>query len=322
MSIILSIDKLGVTYSTHGGCLRALDEVSMDFESGSVSSIIGESGCGKSTMIKAVMGVIPENARISPNSKIIFQEENILKLSAEKQRQFRWRKASMVFQAAQNALNPTLKIEEQLKDSIWDHDPHFKNAGDRILELLSMVRLDPDRVLSAYPHQLSGGMRQRVIIAMSMVLDPEMIILDEPTTALDMITQHYIFDIFQEIQKKKNLTLILITHDIAIAAKLSQNMIVMYGGEVMEISPTEQLFAKPIHPYTRGLIDAIPFIDGDIVKKKPIKGSPPDLINKITGCVFSSRCESSLRICETERPYPEKVTENRFVSCHRKEMFS
>ena len=212
----------------------------------------------------------------------MFKGEDLLKQRKEAQRLFRWQKASMIFQAAQNALNPTMKISDQLKDSIWDHNTKMKKTEiqkeNRRIARHGQTRQGKGPLF--LPHQLSGGMRQRVIIAMSMVLDPELLILDEPTTALDMITQHYIFDILTDIQKKKNLSMILITHDIGIAAKLAQNIVVMYGGEIMEVAQTEKLFEKPLHPYTKGLLGAIPFIDGEVVKKKPIEGSPPDLIHK------------------------------------------
>jgi peptide/nickel transport system ATP-binding protein len=325
---VFRVKDLTVEYHTRDGWLRSLDNITLDFERGKVTALIGESGCGKSTIINAMMGVLAPNARLGKTSKITYDELPLLEIPEEERRKFRWQEASMVFQAAQNAMNPTLRIEEQLLDSIWDHNPRMSSeqAKKKMVELLEMVRLDPERVLRSYPHELSGGMRQRAIIAMAMVLDPKCIILDEPTTALDMITQHYIFDILTEIQEKRSMSMIIITHDIALAAKLAHNMVVMYGGEVMEIAPTEDLFDRPGHPYTRGLLEAIPFIDGEIVKKKPIRGSPPDLINKTTSCIFHTRCQYAIRACSERKPLLEPFLDARGsppsprrVACWRKE---
>lgn len=330
---VLKIENLTVDYQTRDGSLRSLDDISLELEKGKITALIGESGCGKTTLINAIMGVLSPNSRIDKDSKILFNRQNLLHIPQEQIRLFRWQKASMVFQAAQNAMNPTLRIEEQLLDSIWDHQPQMAQSDSRkkILELLEMVRLDPERVLSSYPHELSGGMRQRVIIAMAMVLDPELIILDEPTTALDMITQHYIFNILSQIQENLSLSMIIITHDIALAAKLAHNMVVMYGGEIMEEAPTELLFSRPCHPYTKGLLGAIPFVDGEIVKKTAIKGCPPNLINKTKGCIFSERCSFAVPDCTKQKPKmtspdlaePEEA-ESRSkgrLSCLRKELW-
>jgi peptide/nickel transport system ATP-binding protein len=326
---VLSVRDLTVEYYTRDGWLRSLDNITLDFEKGKVTALIGESGCGKSTIINAMMGVLAPNARLGKASKVSYGELPLLEIPEEQRRKFRWQEASMVFQAAQNAMNPTLRIEEQLLDSIWDHDPGMTRdaANKKIVELLEMVRLDPERVLRSYPHELSGGMRQRAIIAMAMVLDPKCIILDEPTTALDMITQHFIFDILTEIQEKRAMSMIIITHDIALAAKLAHNMVVMYGGEVMEIAPTEDLFDRPGHPYTKGLLEAIPFIDGEIVKKKPIRGSPPDLINKTASCIFHQRCRHAVIKCSEHKPLLEPFLDSgvggnssqRQVACWLKE---
>jgi peptide/nickel transport system ATP-binding protein len=178
------------------------------------------------------------------------------------------------------------------------------------------VRLDPERTLNSYPHELSGGMRQRAIIAMALVLDPDLVILDEPTTALDTVTQSYIFGILKDIQKRRNLTMILITHDMAAASKLSENIVVMYGGNIMESCTTSEIFKSPLHPYSKGLIGSIPFIDGQVVDKKPIKGSPPDLLNKPDGCIFEPRCPDAIKICKDQKPPLICPAPNREAACH------
>lgn len=310
---VLSIKNLSISYSIREGMVKSVENVSIDFPKGKNVAIIGESGCGKSTIANTVMGILAPNSKVSSESQIIFNGKNILKASKEEQRLFRWQKASMVFQAAQNALNPTIKIGEQLRDSIYDHDGKI-DIDKRIDELLKLVKLDPKRISDSYPHELSGGQRQRVIIAMSMVLEPELIVLDEPTTALDMITQTYIFDILLDIHKQRNLSMILITHDLTAAVKLADIIVVMYGGKVMEIGSTYDIFNNPQHPYTEGLIGAMPFIDGSVVKKKSIPGTPPDLINRPTGCVFHQRCYLYQEICKTAEP-PLKG-EKRLTACH------
>jgi peptide/nickel transport system ATP-binding protein len=200
-------------------------------------------------------------------------------------------------------------------DSIFDHQPgcSVSTAEAKVCELLELVRLDPARILPAYPHQLSGGMRQRAVIAMSLVLDPELIILDEPTTALDTITQSYVFDILQNIHKTRALSMIFITHDMAAAARLSRNMMVMYGGRIMEVNKTSAVFLGAVHPYTRGLIDSTPFIDSEVSAKKPISGAPPDLLNPPSGCLFHPRCPDVKPICREKKP--ELNNYNQVLSC-------
>lgn len=313
---ILDIKNLSISYSIREGEVKSVENVSINFPKGKNTAIIGESGCGKSTIANSIIGILSPNSKIKQGSQINFDGENILNMSKEKQRLFRWQKASMVFQAAQNALNPTVRIGEQLLDSIIDHQNVNKvQAAAKVTELLQLVKLDANRVVNSYPHELSGGQRQRVIIAMSMVLDPQLIILDEPTTALDMITQTYIFDILLDIHKKNNLSMILITHDLTAAVKLADKIVVMYGGKVMEAGDTEDIFKNPLHPYSEGLLGSMPFIDGSIVKKKSIPGTPPDLINRPKGCIFNSRCYLAEEKCRVEEP-PLKNTENRQIACH------
>jgi peptide/nickel transport system ATP-binding protein len=313
---VLSIKNLSISYSLREGYVKSIENISIDFPKGKNTAIIGESGCGKSTIANSIIGILAPNSLVSKESQIIFNDKNILKATKEEQRLFRWQKASMVFQAAQNALNPTVRIGEQLSDSIIDHSKISNSKiKEKLKELLSLVKLESERVLTSYPHELSGGQRQRVIIAMSMVLDPELIILDEPTTALDMITQTYIFDILLDIHKKRNLSMILITHDLTAAVKLADIIVVMYGGKIMETGNTDDLFENPQHPYTEGLIGAMPFIDGSIVKKKSIPGSPPDLISRPSGCIFHPRCYLVQDRCKREEPVL-KNTGNRSIACH------
>jgi peptide/nickel transport system ATP-binding protein len=314
---VLSLKNLSISYSIREGLVKSVENVSIEFEKGKNTAIIGESGCGKSTIANSIIGILSPNSKISDKSEIVFNHKNILKASKEEQRLFRWKVTSMVFQAAQNALNPTIRIGEQLLDSIFDHKSiSTSEATKKVNELLNLVKLDPERVMNSYPHELSGGQRQRVIIAMSMVLDPQLIILDEPTTALDMITQTYIFDILLDIHRKRNLSMILITHDLTAAVKLAHKIIVMYGGKIMESAYTDDLFKNPLHPYSEGLLGAMPFIDGEIVKKKSIKGSPPNLINRPKGCIFADRCYLVEDICRDTEPPLRDLENNRQIACH------
>ncbi len=226
------------------GLVKSVDGISFDVERGKVTALIGESGSGKSTLTAAILRILAPNGKISPDSSIYFEGKDILKMSDSEIRDFRWRKASMVFQAAQNAMNPTIRIKRQIMDTVIDHgdNPNSEVYNNRLRELLGMVRLPPSRVLNSFPHELSGGMRQRVIIALSMILNPEFIILDEPTTALDVITQHYIFDILDDIHEKTNLTMLFITHDMSAVAKLADNIGVMYAGKIFRDGGSRQDF--------------------------------------------------------------------------------
>ncbi|MBU2573868.1 MAG: ABC transporter ATP-binding protein [Elusimicrobia bacterium] len=316
---VLRIKDLRVEYRVREGFVKSVDDIDLDIEKGKFTAIIGESGCGKSTLNNVIMDILSPNAVIGKNSRVFFNGEDLLKLDRERLRQFRWRKAAMVFQAAQNALNPLLKVSEQFLDVIEDHETGEKKRESlqRINKLLELVKLDSRRVLSSYPHELSGGMRQRTIIALALVLDPEFLILDEPTTALDIITQSYIFDILTDIHNRLGLTMALVTHDISAAARLADNVVVMYAGKIMETGDIHSIFNSSRHPYSRGLLNAMPSIEGETVKKKPIPGSPPDLLNKPPGCVFHPRCGLAGEICAKEEPGLEDTGGGHKTACHK-----
>ncbi|MHB2015864.1 MAG: ABC transporter ATP-binding protein [Candidatus Xenobia bacterium] len=307
--MLVDVQDLRIDYQVREGLIKSVDGVTLSLEKGLVTALIGESGSGKSTLSNAILRLLPPNGRIDPNSRVMFDGQNVLEMSAEGVRQFRWRQASLVFQAAQNALNPTVPIRQQLLDAVEDHGeaPNL----ERLARLLAMVRLDPKRVLTAYPHELSGGMRQRVIIAMALMMAPQLVILDEPTTALDVITQSCIFDILQEIHAETGLTMLFITHDMAAVAKLADRIGVLYAGKLMELAPAERLFEAPRHPYTIGLLNSIPRVEGDTVLRKPIEGQTPDLIHKPSGCVFHPRCPHAVERCKVEVPLLDDG-----VACH------
>lgn len=320
MTALLKIRNLSVDYKVREGLLTAVDGVDLDIEEGKITAVIGESGCGKSTLTSAILGITAPNAVIRAGSGMFFKEKSLLDLSAEELRMFRWNKASMVFQAAQNALNPTMRIEDQFCDTVIDHDARSsrQEAAARAAELLRLVRLDSARVLRSYPHELSGGMRQRCVIALSLMLEPELILLDEPTTALDAVIQAHIFDILLDIHSSRRLTMMLVTHDMTAARKLASRVVIMYGGKVVEIGETEEVFRHPLHPYTEGLINAIPSISGSELRCVPISGPPLDLLNKPAGCVFNPRCGLADDVCRSAVPELAAVGDGRHVACPKR----
>jgi peptide/nickel transport system ATP-binding protein len=259
---MLEIRNLSVDYKLRdGGSVQVVKDVSLEVPAGQVTALIGESGSGKTTLSGALLGLLAPNACIRSGS-VLFGGVDLLQLGAEELRRFRWHKAAVVFQAAQAAFNPTLTLKRQLLDSVWDHGLDHGEARARCDALLRQVRLDPARVLPAYPHQLSGGMRQRALIAMALMLQPELLILDEPTTALDLITQSYIFDILAEIQHTQALTMILITHDLAAVSRLAHRVAVLYKGELVEVAEAQAFFDGPQHAYSQKLLHSVPDVRG------------------------------------------------------------
>lgn len=291
--------------------MSVLKDVSLTFQPGKVTALIGESGSGKTTLTGAVLGLLASNA-VTLGGQIRWKGENLLEASPEKLRRFRWRQASVVFQAAQGAWNPTLPIGRQMLDCCRDHG--VTKGAERMERLLRQVRLDPARVTNSYPHQLSGGMRQRALIAMALMLDPELLILDEPTTALDLITQSYIFDILADIHRDRELTVILVTHDLAAVARLSDQVAVLYAGTVCETASAESIFNAPQHPYTQILLGSAPDVHGDLPVNIAGDGKPPDLRARPEGCIFASRCPEQIEICLQSEP---KLGAE-MVACHRR----
>ena len=306
---MLSIHNLSIDYEVGGGRLSILRDVTLEFPQGKVTALIGESGSGKTTLTGAILGLLASNARVLGGS-IEWKGKNLLEQSPEALRQFRWRNASVVFQAAQGAWNPTLTIGRQMLDCCADHG--VADGPARMKKLLEQVRLDPARVISSFPHQLSGGMRQRALIAMSLILDPELVILDEPTTALDLITQSYIFDILADIHRETGLTMILVTHDLAAVARLADRVSVLYAGTVCEVAEAGAIFERPSHPYSQMLLSSSPDVHGSMPELQGGDGKPPDLRNRPPGCIFASRCPERVEICGIEVP---TLGEER-VACH------
>jgi len=319
---IITVRNLSVEYRTHRGIVKAVRNVSFDVYEGEILFLVGESGSGKSTLGFALMNLVPSPGYIK-EGEIIYhfdgQDIELRKLPLEEQRLFRWKQVAMVFQSALNALNPVLRIWDQLYDTMQAHDPNItrEEAYKKIKYLLSMVRLDADRVLKSYPHELSGGMRQRVMIAMALLLDPKILILDEPTTALDILTQKNIIELLKKIKDELGLTMIFITHDLSLAAELADRVAVMYAGKILELSDVYTIFYNPKHPYTYALIKTIPKLSSIDEELYPIPGSPPDMINLPPGCKFHPRCPYAKEICAEKEPELEQAGPNHYVACHR-----
>jgi len=318
---LLSIEDLRVEYVLSEVLrVKAVNKVSLNVYKGEVLGIVGESGCGKSTLAYSILRLVPPPGRIV-GGRIIYYGWNppkdITSIPEREIRKYRWREVSLIAQAAQSTLNPIMRIGEHFIDTAFAHGEKNK---ERIIEtakkLLNYVMLD-EGILDRYPHELSGGMKQRVIIALSLLLNPKLLILDEPTSALDLITQKCILNMLNRLKQELNLTMIFITHDLSILAEIATRIAVMYAGKIVEIAPVDNIFYDPKHPYTIGLINAIPSIVGDVHKVKSIPGIVPDLISPPPGCLFANRCPYASDICKKVDPPLKDLGGGRYVACHR-----
>ncbi len=312
---LLDIRDLVVDYITPRGPARAVDGVSFSIRRGEVFGLAGESGCGKSTIAHAIMRLIKSPGVIS-GGELIFDGQDVLALSARELQRFRWRRASIVFQSAMTALNPVINLGEQITDAIMAHDPmHKRQALARADELFALVGIDGRR-LKSFPHELSGGMRQRAVIAMALALNPDLVIMDEPTTALDVVVQRDILQQIQELQAKLGFSVLFITHDLSLLVEFSTRIAIMYAGKVAELAPADQLFREPKHPYTVGLMNSFPSISGEKHKLHGIPGSPPDLVTPPPGCPFAPRCPHAMMECMRVYPVLRDVVPDHAAACH------
>lgn len=312
---LLEVRDLDVEFRTERGAVKAVDGVSFSIKPGEVLGLAGESGSGKSTIALSLMRVLPPPAVIT-GGQAWFGDHDILAMNDEELRKFRWRDVSMVFQSAMNSLNPVMKIGDQIVDSIQAHAPvSDKEARERAAHLLTLVGIDTAR-LDVYPHQLSGGMRQRAVIAMALSLDPPLMIMDEPTTALDVVVQKEIMQQIEELKNKLGFSILFITHDLSLLVEFSDRIAIMYAGQIVEEGSADDLFDDPLHPYTQGLMHSFPSLSGEKVRLHGIPGSPPNMLHPPSGCRFHPRCAHFKESHARHIPRLREVKPGHFVACH------
>ena len=321
---ILEIENLQTHFRTPDGISRAVNGLSLKIEAGQTLAIVGESGCGKSVTAMSVLRLIPE-----PPGKIAgsirFMGRDLLKLSAAEMREIRGNEISMIFQEPMTSLNPVLTIGRQIGETLRLHQGLDKAAAEqRAVEMLSLVGIpEPTRRVHEYPHQLSGGMRQRVMIAMALACNPKLLIADEPTTALDVTVQAQILDLMRDLKTRVGAAIMIITHDLGVVAEVAEYIVVMYAGRKVEEAPARQLFANPRHPYTVGLLGAVPklksSVTGTATRLREIPGLVPSPKTRITGCVFAGRCDRATEICHEAAPALEAKADGHYAACHHSE---
>jgi peptide/nickel transport system ATP-binding protein len=312
--VLLELNHLRLYYKTVRGIVRAVDDVDLNVESGEAVGVVGESGCGKTSMANAIIKMLPSNVALY-DGRIILDGLNIVDLPEDEvRRKVRWRQISIVFQGAMNVLNPVIRVGHQVAEPLiihaeMDRDEAYKIARER----MKLVGLH-EEVFNRYPHELSGGMKQRVVIAMALVMNPKIVILDEPTSALDVSIQAQIMNLLKKLKRELNISMIFITHDIALASDISDKIAVMYAGQIVEIGAAEQVLLSPKHPYTQKLLKATPRLSGE-EKPEFIPGTPPDLVNPPNGCRFHPRCPYVMDVCREREPGRFEPEKGRRVMC-------
>ncbi|MBG9944233.1 ABC transporter ATP-binding protein [Brevibacillus formosus] len=315
---LLTIDNLRVNFKTYGGEVQAVRGVSFYVDKGETVAIVGESGCGKSVTAQAIMGLIPNPPGKIVGGKVVFEGAEISHLPKKELLGIRGTQIGMVFQDPMTALNPTMKAGTQIVEGfVRSHQVSREEARKRAIEMLSLVGIpDPEKRIDQYPHQFSGGMRQRVVIAIALACQPKLVIADEPTTALDVTIQAQILDLLKRLQEEQELSVVIITHDLGVVAEIAHRMVVMYAGMVVETGTVEDVFANPRHPYTWGLMRSLPRLDeGEKQRLIPIEGSPPDLFNPPVGCPFAARCDFAMEICEQQMPVTSEFGRGHQAAC-------
>lgn len=315
--VVLALENLQVEFATFGGEVQAVRGVSLELYKGETVAIVGESGCGKSVTANAIMGLIPQPPGKIKAGKVLFKGQDLTKFSKAQLRKIQGVDISMIFQDPMTALNPTITIGEQLTEGLRTHRKISRSAAKKkAIEMLDLVGIsNPDERLKQFPHQFSGGMRQRIVIAIALICEPELLIADEPTTALDVTIQAQILELFEEIQSKTGVSIILITHDLGVVAKIADRIAVMYAGKIIEVGDKREVFYTPQHPYTKGLLNSVPRLDLKEEELQPIEGTPPDLFSPPTGCPFAARCPLAMDVCERVYPETTVLTSQHQVNC-------
>jgi len=325
--VLLKVEDLHTYFYTYEGVVKAVDGVSFDIKKGEIFGLVGETGCGKSVTSLSIIGLIDEPGKIV-GGKIIFKGKNLLELGEEERRKFRGKEISMIFQEPMTSLNPVYSIGDQIVELLLLHEEGIEDMKKapkelrekkkkKAIEMLRLVRMpDPERTIDSYPHELSGGMRQRAMIAMMLATKPSLLIADEPTTALDVTVQAQILNILMDMRDQLGISILLITHDLSVIAEVTDRVGVMYAGNIVEIADTFTIFKNPKHPYTVGLMEAIPKITEKKEELKQIRGSVPNLIYPPSGCRFHPRCDYIKPICQKKKPKLVEIEPGHFVACH------
>lgn len=313
---ILEVKDLHTTFKTDKGEVHAVNGINFNLEPGKTLGIVGESGSGKSVSAYSIMQILADNGRIS-SGEVLYKGENIVGWDKKKMAEFRGKCCSIIFQDPMTSLNPVFSVGYQLEEAILLHtDRTKKEAKARAIEMLTLVGVnEPEKRVKQYPHELSGGMRQRVMIAMALACEPDILIADEPTTALDVTIQAQILELMQDLQKKMGMAIIMVTHDLGVIASMCDEIIVMYGGRVCERGTADDIFYRPAHEYTKGLLRSIPTSDNNGERLVPIGGTPINLLNMPQGCAFCPRCDEAMKICLTQVPEEIRVSDTHLASC-------
>ncbi|WP_099159705.1 ABC transporter ATP-binding protein [Virgibacillus ndiopensis] len=318
MSHLLKVNNLKINFKTYGGEVKAVRDVSFHVDKGEVLAIVGESGSGKSVTVQSIMGLIPTPPGIIKGGSIQFQGKELLKQPKKELRKIKGSKIGMIFQDPMTSLNPTMRVGKQIEEGLIIHQHASKaEAKKRAIEMIKLVGIpNPEERYNQYPHEYSGGMRQRAMIAIALACNPELLIADEPTTALDVTIQAQVLELMKQIQEETKTSIILITHDLGVVAETAKRVIVMYGGMMVESGTVFDIFENPKHPYTWGLLNSIPNIDEEEKKQlEPIDGSPPDLFAPPKGCPFAPRCKYAMEVCIEEMPGEYEIDGGHVAKC-------
>ncbi len=319
MEPLLQVKNLTINFQTYAGTIQAVRGLDLTLNPQDVLVVVGESGCGKTVMSKSILRLLPSNiTKISDQSKILFHGKNLLQLKEKELRKVRGRDISMIFQDPMTYLNPTMTVGEQIAESLMIHEKlSKKKAMEKSIDILELVRIpNPKERIRQFPHEFSGGMRQRVVIAIALACSPEILIADEPTTALDVTIQADIMDLLLDLRKKLGMSILLITHDLGLAAEIATKIHVMYAGKIVEKATAKELFDQPAHPYTRALLQSVPDISG-LSKSRlySLKGHPPDLLSPPKGCGFMNRCAFAMKVCANYEPPLYSLSKDHSYRC-------